>query len=113
MRTAQPTGPYLIAGFSSGGVVAYEMAQQLAAAGEQVALLALLDTYRAAGDDGQALAATNLAGCCAAGRICGRFQELAYFCALHPLASSDGLRELRDDRRGSSLGALELPAPAL
>ena len=49
MRTVQPDGPYLVAGYSSGGVVAFEVAQQLAAAGQQVALLALLDTYRAAG----------------------------------------------------------------
>ena len=45
MRTVQPTGPYLVAGYSAGGVVAFEVAQQLAAAGQQVALLALLDTY--------------------------------------------------------------------
>jgi thioesterase domain-containing protein len=45
MRTAQPEGPYLITGFSSGGVVAFEVAQQLAAAGQRAALLARLDTY--------------------------------------------------------------------
>ncbi len=45
MRRAQSDGPYLIAGFSSGGVVAYEIAQQLARAGEHVAMLALLDSY--------------------------------------------------------------------
>jgi amino acid adenylation domain-containing protein len=44
MRTVQPHGPYFIAGYSSGGVVAFEIAQQLVAAGEKVALLALLDT---------------------------------------------------------------------
>ncbi len=44
IRTIQPTGPYLLAGESFGGLVAYEMAQQLQAQGEQVALLALLDT---------------------------------------------------------------------
>jgi acetoacetyl-CoA synthetase len=45
IRTVQPTGPYHIGGFSMGGLVAYEMAQQLRAAGEEVALLALLDTF--------------------------------------------------------------------
>ncbi len=44
IRTIQPTGPYLLAGESFGGLVAYEMAQQLCAQGEQVALLALFDS---------------------------------------------------------------------
>jgi len=44
IRSVQPEGPYLIGGFSAGGVVAFEMAQQLRAAGQQVATLALLDT---------------------------------------------------------------------
>jgi aspartate racemase len=43
IRTVQPKGPYYLAGYSSGGTVAYEMAQQLVVAGEQVALLAMLD----------------------------------------------------------------------
>ena len=42
-RVAWPRGPYALAGFSFGGVVAFEMARQLAASGAQVALLALLD----------------------------------------------------------------------
>jgi len=45
MRQTQPEGPYLITGYSSGGVVAYEMAQQLNHSGENVAALVLLDTY--------------------------------------------------------------------
>ena len=45
MRAMQPHGPYHLAGFSSGGIVAFEMAQQLLAGGESVGLLALLDTY--------------------------------------------------------------------
>ena len=35
----------MLAGYSFGGVVAFEMAQQLAKAGEKVALLAMLDSY--------------------------------------------------------------------
>ena len=38
-----PTGPYLLGGTCSGGMVAFEMAQQLVAAGRKVALLALFD----------------------------------------------------------------------
>ncbi|HWW75481.1 MAG TPA: non-ribosomal peptide synthetase, partial [Pyrinomonadaceae bacterium] len=43
LRRAQPEGPYLLGGWSMGGVVAFEMAQQLRQQGQQVALLALLD----------------------------------------------------------------------
>jgi thioesterase domain-containing protein len=39
----QPKGPYLLGGWSTGGVIAFEMAQRLVARGETVALLALLD----------------------------------------------------------------------
>ncbi len=40
----QPTGPYLLGGYSGGGIVAFEMAQLLTAAGRRVALLSLIDT---------------------------------------------------------------------
>jgi thioesterase domain-containing protein len=45
MRTLQPSGPYHLAGWSMGGVLAYEMARQLRQVGETVGLLALLDSY--------------------------------------------------------------------
>jgi aspartate racemase len=45
MRLLQPKGPYFIGGRSLGGMVAFEMAQQLRTAGEKVGVLALLDTY--------------------------------------------------------------------
>jgi amino acid adenylation domain-containing protein len=41
----QPSGPYYLMGLCMGGVVAYEMAQQLRAAGQEVALLLLLETW--------------------------------------------------------------------
>ena len=44
VRQVQPEGPYLLAGYSGGGITAYEMAQQLRNAGEEVAVLAMLDT---------------------------------------------------------------------
>ena len=44
IRTHQPIGPYRLAGYSGGGVVAYEMAQQLKRAGEQVGHLIFFDT---------------------------------------------------------------------
>ncbi|WP_199286395.1 type I polyketide synthase [Pseudogemmobacter humi] len=44
LRQVQPRGPYLLGGFSGGGLIAWEMARQLEAAGDEVALLVLLDT---------------------------------------------------------------------
>src|SRR5690606_8100551 len=44
LRQVQPGGPYLLGGFSGGGLIAYEMARQLHAAGEEVAMLVMLDT---------------------------------------------------------------------
>ncbi len=44
IRDVQARGPFHLGGWSMGGLVAYEMAQQLHAAGERVALLVLFDT---------------------------------------------------------------------
>ncbi len=44
LRRIQPEGPYLLGGFSGGGITAWDMARQLRAAGDEVAVLALLDT---------------------------------------------------------------------
>ena len=44
IRTVQPEGPYFLAGHSYGGTVAFEMAQQLHAQGETVAMLAMFDS---------------------------------------------------------------------
>jgi thioesterase domain-containing protein len=44
MINHQPAGPYLLGGWSLGGKVAFEMARQLADAGKEVSLLAILDT---------------------------------------------------------------------
>jgi amino acid adenylation domain-containing protein len=45
IREISPHGPYHLAGYSYGGVVAFEMAQQLRPEGEEVAFLALLDGF--------------------------------------------------------------------
>jgi thioesterase domain-containing protein len=42
IRRYQASGPYLIAGHCAGGVLAFEVAQQLTASGQEVALLALI-----------------------------------------------------------------------
>jgi aspartate racemase len=44
IRKIQPAGPYFLLGGSFGGLVCFEMAQQLAAQGQHVALLAMLNT---------------------------------------------------------------------
>jgi len=44
LRKHQPRGPYSLGGWSFGGVVAFEMARRLAARGERVSLLALIDS---------------------------------------------------------------------
>ncbi|WP_438022406.1 amino acid adenylation domain-containing protein [Sorangium sp. So ce233] len=60
IRAVQPEGPYQLGGFSFGGLVAIEMARQLREAGQEIALLAVLDTAppdfmkRSAPEDGPA-----------------------------------------------------------
>ncbi|MEU4341002.1 condensation domain-containing protein [Nocardia sp. NPDC023852] len=43
LRAQQPRGPYYLGGWSMGGIVAHEVARRLRAAGEEVAVLALID----------------------------------------------------------------------
>lgn len=45
IRQVRPEGPYLISGWSLGGLIALEVAQRLTAAGQRVPLLAMYDTY--------------------------------------------------------------------
>jgi amino acid adenylation domain-containing protein/non-ribosomal peptide synthase protein (TIGR01720 family) len=44
IRRARPSGPYLLAGFSLGGLVAFEVARQLSAAGSDVPAVILFET---------------------------------------------------------------------
>lgn len=43
MKKVQPVGPYYLIGYCAGGTIAFEMAQQLAQAGDDIAILVLLD----------------------------------------------------------------------
>jgi thioesterase domain-containing protein len=45
MRAVQPSGPYVLGGYCRDTMVAYEMARQLQADGEEIAHVALVDTY--------------------------------------------------------------------
>ncbi|MFA1551823.1 amino acid adenylation domain-containing protein [Actinomadura chokoriensis] len=58
IRSVRPSGPYHLVGWSLGGLVAYEVAVRLQAAGESVGLLALIDSYHGqdlAGDEREIL----------------------------------------------------------
>jgi thioesterase domain-containing protein len=44
LRSVQKEGPYVLAGYSAGGVVAFEMAHRLVAAGESVRAVVLFET---------------------------------------------------------------------
>ena len=46
VRRVQPSGPYSFLGLSFGGLIAYEMAQQLHAQGQEVRMLGMLDTWQ-------------------------------------------------------------------
>jgi thioesterase domain-containing protein len=46
IRRVQPQGPYYLLGYSFGGLVAYEIAQQLQAKGEIVGMLGMVDTWQ-------------------------------------------------------------------
>ena len=50
MLKAKPEGPYFLGGWSMGGAVAFEMAQQLRKRDERVAVLALLDSFAPASE---------------------------------------------------------------
>jgi amino acid adenylation domain-containing protein len=53
IRRALPNGPYRLAGWSAGGVLAYEVARQLTLAGERVDFVGLIDSvHRGAADGG-------------------------------------------------------------
>ena len=85
MRKVQPRPPYLVAGYSSGGVVAFEVAQQLVAAGQRVAMLALLDTYAPKARIVRSWIKI-LVELRHSKRNLRQIQELAYYSILHPLS---------------------------
>jgi amino acid adenylation domain-containing protein len=91
MRAVQPRGPYRLLGFCSAGVVAFEMARQLEAAGETVARLVLADSappgtyFRLWGE---------LLPAALRGKQLRLLQERLYHLALHR-AGLERLREFR------------------
>ncbi|WP_050808442.1 non-ribosomal peptide synthetase [Collimonas fungivorans] len=51
VRAVQPHGPYRLAGWSFGGALAYEVAQQFINEGQEVEFIGLFDTHCSIGDD--------------------------------------------------------------
>ena len=94
LRKAQPDGPYYLGGYSFGGLVALEVARRLMEAGQEIGLLALVDTYFASQQSNSSLL--------------GRFfslstaQKLAYL-------KKRGTRYWRGIRR--RIDSLSLPPP--
>ena len=100
IKDAQPRGPYLLSGYSFGGVVAFEMARQLQAAGEKVALLALLDSYTHP---------RNWPPLCRVGVLCARIRYRASLLTRLPLKETIAyyngrLRDITGTRRRHARG---------
>jgi nonribosomal peptide synthetase DhbF len=101
IRQVQPTGPYNLLGWSFGGLVAHAIATRLQGQGERVALLALLDSYPAAGN-GQPLNEGNFDD----GKfLAEQLKALGYYQGDSPLSVSSALEILR--REGDLLSTLE------
>lgn len=62
IQSVQPRGPYYFSGWSFGGTLAFEAAQQLQARGEEIALLALFDSSAKISEEAVELMQANNAG---------------------------------------------------
>ncbi|MGN7205929.1 amino acid adenylation domain-containing protein [Pedobacter sp. SAFR-022] len=51
MLTVQADGPFMLVGYSLGGILVYEMARQLSAMGKEVSMVGVIDTYASTGED--------------------------------------------------------------
>lgn len=110
IRKVQPAGPYYLAGGSMGGMIAYEMAQQLKAAGEEIALLGLIDTSSYYGERLRAQAAQPLSHM---QRFRQRLRGLSVGEALRAVANMPRVRlaAARDRRRVIALRQSGEPVP--
>ena len=110
IRKVQPNGPYYLAGGSMGGMIAYEMAQQLRAAGEEIAMLGLIDTSSYYGERLRAQAAKPLSHM---QRFRQRLRGLSAGEALRAVANMPRVRlaAARDRRRVIALRKSGEPVP--
>jgi amino acid adenylation domain-containing protein len=61
IQNVQAEGPFFLAGWSLGGIIALELAQQLVSSGQDVAMVALLDCYMSVPDFGERTADSSAA----------------------------------------------------
>ncbi|MET0893751.1 MAG: alpha/beta fold hydrolase, partial [Pseudoxanthomonas sp.] len=110
IRKVQPVGPYYLAGGSMGGMIAYEMAQQLTAVGEEVAMLGLIDTSSSYGERLRIQAAHPASKI---QRLRRRLHGLSPWQALRALANMPRVRlaAARDRRRVLELRRSGEPVP--
>jgi thioesterase domain-containing protein len=85
LRSVQPEGPYQLAGFCGGGMIAFEMAQQLRAQGQVVELLALIEPR-----DGPAPHRLFVRKA-----FCGLFRRIGPFIGLNPKKQLEWFLRLR------------------
>jgi amino acid adenylation domain-containing protein len=106
IRVIQPTGPYHLGGWCVGGIIAYEMARQLQEEGQEVALLALLDSAPPSAEDASPANDVTLFTQFAwdLGRLLGRSLPASYKIALLALLG-DALPTLDEEAVDSSMAA--------
>ena len=94
IRAVSQKDPYLLGGYSMGGLLAFEMARQLRAGGSEVALVAVIDTparvRMVARDDGDAFDVDEL-------MLMGKIMAARQ--GREPLISRDELEALEPERR--------------
>jgi len=102
IRTVQPSGPYLLLGWSLGGDIAFAIAEELERRGEEIGLLVILDANLA---DREAVALSNEPWM-VYNLVLAQF---GYVPALTPADTDPGARMLELVRRRPGLGLDEWP----
>ena len=97
VRSIRPEGPYLLGGWSMGGLVALEMANNLLTVGQEVSLVALLDTYVASSDTEDKL--SDLAGefTLELARVFGKLATPAIENSFREIVSKDSFNKLAQE----------------
>ncbi|MGY4099688.1 amino acid adenylation domain-containing protein [Nocardia sp. R16R-3T] len=97
IRVVQPHGPYHLLGWSLGGAIAHAIAVAMRAAGEQVALLALLDAEVGGVDESMLSAVT-------AGELISNLGPVMGVDFVNPDATAEEAADLIEQHLGQSLG---------
>ncbi|MFI7668050.1 amino acid adenylation domain-containing protein [Nocardia sp. NPDC049526] len=97
IRAVQPHGPYHLLGWSLGGAIAHAIAVEMRAAGEQVALLALLDAEVGGVDESTISAVT-------AGELISNLGPVMGVDFVRPDATAEEAADLIDRHLGGGLG---------